>query len=247
MKTETMKQKTSAREVNPSNVVSTEQWLVARKDLLTREKELTRLRDEVSRHRRELPWVKIDKEYVFDGPDGKETLADLFDGRSQLIVYHFMLGPGWEEGCKSCSYLADHFDGANWHLPHRDVSFTVVSRAPLSEIEPYKKRMGWRFKWVSSHNNEFNFDYHVSASENDQAKGKMYYNYETSELVSDELPGLSVFYKDENGDVFHTYSTYARGLDILVGAYNFLDLVPKGRDEDQLDFTMDWVRRHDEY
>jgi predicted dithiol-disulfide oxidoreductase (DUF899 family) len=247
MKTETMKQKTSARGVNPSNVVSTEQWLVARRDLLTREKELTRLRDEVSRHRRELPWVKIDKEYVFDGPDGKETLADLFDGRSQLIVYHFMLGPGWEEGCKSCSYLADHFDGANWHLPHRDVSFAVVSRAPLSEIEPYKKRMGWRFKWVSSHNNEFNFDYHVSASENDQAKGKMYYNYETCELVSDELPGLSVFYKDENGDVFHAYSTYARGLDILVGAYNFLDLVPKGRDEDYLHFTMDWVRRHDEY
>jgi predicted dithiol-disulfide oxidoreductase (DUF899 family) len=142
MKTETMKQKTSARGVNPSNVVSTDQWLVARKDLLTREKELTRLRDEVSRHRRELPWVKIDKEYVFDGPDGKEKLADLFDGRSQLIVYHFMLGPGWEEGCKSCSYLADHFDGANWHLPHRGVSFVVVSRAPLSEIEPYQKRMG---------------------------------------------------------------------------------------------------------
>jgi predicted dithiol-disulfide oxidoreductase (DUF899 family) len=247
MKTETMKQKTSARGVNPSNVVSTDQWLVARKDLLTREKELTRLRDEVSRHRRELPWVKIDKEYVFDGPDGKEKLADLFDGRSQLIVYHFMLGPGWEEGCKSCSYLADHFDGANWHLPHRGVSFVVVSRAPLSEIEPYQKRMGWRFKWVSSHGSDFNFDYHVSATEEEQAKGKMYYNYETQELAGEEMPGLSVFYRDKNGDVFHTYSTYARGLDILVGTYNFLDLVPKGRDEDQLDFTMDWVRRHDEY
>jgi predicted dithiol-disulfide oxidoreductase (DUF899 family) len=247
MKTETMKQKTSARGVNPSKGVSRDEWLVARKDLLTREKELTRLRDEVSRHRRELPWVKIDTEYVFDGPDGKETLADLFDGRSQLIVYHFMLGPGWEEGCKSCSYLADHFDGANWHLPHRDVSFAVVSRAPLSEIEPYKKRMGWRFKWVSSHNNEFNFDYHVSATEDEQGKSEMYYNYETQELASEEMPGLSVFYRDKNGDVFHTYSTYARGLDILVGAYNFLDLVPKGRDEDQLDFTMDWVRRHDEY
>src|SRR5947208_3038633 len=246
MKIETMEPKTNTSELNPSKVVSRDEWLVARKDLLTREKELTRLRDEVSRHRRELPWVKIDKKYVFDGQDGRKTLADLFDGRSQLIVYHFMLGPGWEEGCKSCSYLADHFDGANWHLPHRDVTFVVVSRAPLSEIEPFKKRMGWRFKWFSSHGNDFNFDYHVSASEDDRANGKMYYNYETQEGVTDELPGLSVFFKDENGDVFHTYSTYARGLDILVGVYNFLDLVPKGRDENP-DATMDWVRRHDEY
>ena len=247
MKLKEMERETEASEMNRSRIVSRSEWLVARKDLLTREKELTRLRDEVSRHRRELPWIRIDKEYVFDGPAGRETLADLFGGRSQLIVYHFMLGPGWEEGCKSCSYLADHFDGANWHLPHRDVTFVVVSRAPLSEIEPFKKRMGWRFKWLSSHNNDFNFDYHVSATEDDQAKGKMYYNYRTSELMSDELPGLGVFYKDENGDVFHTYSTYARGLDNLVGVYNFLDLVPKGRDEDHLDFTMEWVRRHDEY
>ncbi len=246
MKIETMEPKTNTSELNPSKVVSRDEWLIARKDLLTREKELTRLRDEVSRHRRELPWVKIDKEYVFDAPDGKETLADLFDGRSQLIVYHFMLGPGWEEGCKSCSYLADHFDGANWHLPHRDVTFVVVSRALLSEIEPFKKRMGWRFKWVSSHGNDFNFDYHVSATGEEKAKGKMYYNYKTQELMSDELPGLSVFYKDENGDVYHTYSTYARGLDILVGAYNFLDLVPKGRDEDP-DSTMNWVCHHDRY
>ena len=247
MKTETMEPEIDASETNPSKLVSEAEWLVARKDLLTREKELTRLRDEVSRHRRELPWVKIEKEYVFDGTNGKETLADLFEGRSQLIVYHFMLGPGWEEGCKSCSYLADHFDGANWHLPHQDVTFVVVSRAPLSEIERFKNRMGWHFKWLSSHANDFNFDYHVSATEGDQAKGKMHYNYKTQELMSEEMPGLSVFYKDENGDVFHTYSTYARGLDILVGTYNFLDLVPKGRDEDQLDFTMDWVRRHDEY
>ena len=246
MKIEEMESKTETNEMNPSKVVSRDEWLVARKDLLTREKELTRLRDEVSRHRRELPWVKIDKKYVFDGQDGRKTLADLFDRRSQLIVYHFMLGPGWEEGCKSCSYLADHFDGANWHLPHRDVTLVVVSRAPLSEIEPFKKRMGWRFKWFSSHGNDFNFDYHVSASEDDRANGKMYYNYETQEGVTDELPGLSVFYKDENGNVFHTYSTYARGLDILVGVYNFLDLVPKGRDENP-DATMDWVRRHDEY
>ena len=233
--------------MNRSKVVSRDQWLVARKDLLTREKELTRLRDEVSQHRCELPWAKITKEYVFDGSDGKETLADLFEGRSQLIVYHFMLGPGWEEGCKSCSFLADHFDGANWHLPHRDVTFVVVSRAPFSEIEPFKKRMGWRFKWVSSYGSDFNFDYRVSATEEEQARGKTHYNYQTQELMSDEMPGLSVFYKDENGGVYHTYSTYARGLDILVGAYNFLDLVPKGRDEDRFDFTMEWVRHHDRY
>jgi len=246
MKSETIETKTSATEANLSKVVTPEEWLVARKDLLTREKELTRLRDEVSRHRRELPWVKVEKEYDFEGPDGKETLADLFDDRSQLIVYHFMLGPGWEEGCKSCSYLADHFDGANWHLPHRDVTFVVVSREPLSEIDAYKKRMGWRFKWVSSYRSDFNFDYHVSFTEEDEKKQIVIYNYAAQEFISDELPGLSVFYKDEEGDVFHTYSTYARGLDILVGAYNFLDLVPKGRDENP-DSTMDWVRRHDEY
>jgi predicted dithiol-disulfide oxidoreductase (DUF899 family) len=246
MKIETMELETDTTEMNRSRIVSEAEWLVARKDLLTREKDLTRLRDEVSRHRRELPWVKIEKEYVFDGPNGKQTLADLFDGRSQLIVYHFMLGPGWEEGCKNCSYLADHFDGGNWHLPHRDVTFVVISRAPLSEIEPFKKRMGWRFKWLSSHGNDFNFDYHVSATEDDQVKGKVYYNYKTQELMSEEMPGLSVFYKGENDDVFHTYSAYARGLDGLVGTYNFLDLVPKGRDENP-DSTMDWVRHHDRY
>ena len=243
---ETLERKTDTNEANPK-VVSEAEWLVARKDLLTREKELTRLRDEVSRHRRELPWVKVEKQYVFDGPNGKETLADLFDDRSQLIVYHFMFGPDWEEGCKSCSYLADHFDGANWHLPHRDVSFSVISRAPLPKLEAYKKRMGWKFKWLSSGGNDFNFDYHVSATEEEKAKRKMFYNYRTDELIGDEMPGLSVFYKDEDGHVFHTYSTYERGLDILVGAYNFLDLAPKGRDEDHLDFTMNWVRRHDQY
>jgi predicted dithiol-disulfide oxidoreductase (DUF899 family) len=246
MKIETMEAKTELSEMNPSKIVSKAEWLVARRDLLTREKELTRLRDELSRHRRELPWVTIDKEYVFDGQDGRETLADLFDGHSQLMVYHFMFGPGWEEGCKSCSYLADHFDGANWHLPYRDVTFVVISRAPLSEIRSYQKRMGWRFKWLSSNGNDFNFDYHVSFTEEDEKKGKVYYNYATQDFISDELPGLSVFYKDESGDVFHTYSAYARGLDILVGTYNFLDLVPKGRDENP-DATMDWVRRHDEY
>jgi predicted dithiol-disulfide oxidoreductase (DUF899 family) len=158
-----------------------------------------------------------------------------------------MFASGWEEGCKSCSYLADHFDGANRHLPHRDVTFVVISRAPLSELEAYKKRMGWQFKWLSSYGNDFNLDYHVSATDEEKAKGKMFYNYRTDELIGDEMPGLSVFYKDESDDVFHTYSTYGRGLDILVGAYNFLDLVPKGRDEDHLDFTMEWVRRHDQY
>ena len=227
-------------------VVPEAEWLVARKDLLTREKEFTRLRDELSRHRRELPWVKIDKEYVFQGPGGAETLANLFDGRSQLIVYHFMLGPDWEEGCKSCSYLADHFDGANWHLPHRDVTFVAISRAPLSKLQSYKKRMGWRFKWVSSHANDFNFDYHVSFTKTEEKTNEAYYNYTNGEFMNDELPGLSVFYKDKNGDVFHTYSTYARGLDMLIGAYNFLDLVPKGRNEN-VDSTMDWVRRHDQY
>ncbi len=229
-----------------TEVVSEGEWLVARKDLLTLEKEFTRQRDALSAARHELPMAKIEKEYVFDGPEGKETLADLFEGRSQLIVYHFMFGPGWEEGCKSCSYLADHFDGANWHLPHRDVSLVVISRAPLSEFAPYKKRMGWRFKWVSSHGNNFNSDYHVSFKKEEEKKNKVNYNYRVAEFMSDELPGLSVFYKDEDGDIFHTYSTYARGLDILVGTYNFLDLVPKGRDEDP-ESTMSWVRRHDEY
>ncbi len=233
-------------ELGPGNVVSEQEWLVARRDLLAREKELTRLRDQVSEHRRELPWVKVEQEYVFAGPDGKETLAELFAGRSQLIIYHFMLGPGWEEGCKSCSYLADHFDGANIHLPHRDVTLIVVSRAPLPEIQEYQKRMGWRFKWVSSHGTSFNFDYHVSFTPEEEEENKVFYNYEEQEFVSDELPGLSVFYRDEKGDVYHTYSTYARGLDSLVGTYQFLDLVPKGRNENP-ESTMDWVRRHDEY
>ena len=246
MKLEEMESKTKESQMNHPEIVSEAEWLVARKDLLAREKEFTRQRDALSAARRQMPMIKIDKDYVFDGPNGKETLADLFDGRSQLIVYHFMFGPGWEEGCKSCSYLADHFDGANWHLPHRDVALVVVSRAPLSEFEPYKKRMGWRFKWVSSYGNDFNFDYHVSFTKDEEVKGTVYYNYGMGEFMSDELPGLSVFYKGENGDIFHTYSTYARGLDILVGTYNLLDLVPKGRDENP-ESTMDWVRRHDQY
>lgn len=243
MKLQEVEPKTKEKDIN---AVSESEWLVARRDLLRREKELMRLRDQVSAHRRQLPWVRVEKEYVFAGAKGKETLADLFDGRSQLIVYHFMLGPGWEEGCKSCSYLADHFDGANIHLPHRDVTFIAVSRAPLAEIQAYQKRMGWRFKWVSSNENDFNFDYHVSFTPEEEKRNEVYYNYQKQEFISDELPGLSVFYRDEEGTVYHTYSTYARGLDGLVGTYQFLDLAPKGRNENP-ESTMDWVRRHDEY
>jgi predicted dithiol-disulfide oxidoreductase (DUF899 family) len=228
-------------------VVSTEEWLKERTALLAEEKEFTRRRDELSRRRRELPWVPVEKEYVFDGPRGKETLAALFEGRSQLVIYHFMFGPGWAEGCKSCSFLADHIDGSAIHLAQRDVTLAVVSRAPLPEIAAFKKRMGWQFKWVSSYGSEFNFDYHVSFTNSEMASGKVYYNYGLCEFPSEEGPGASVFYKDESGEVFHTYSAYARGLDILLGAYNYLDLTPKGRDEDGLAFSMSWVRHHDRY
>ena len=228
-------------------VVLQEEWLDARKAHLAHEKEFTRQRDQLSAERRQLPWGKVEKDYVFDGPSGKETLADLFGGRSQLIVYHFMLGPGWKEGCKSCSFLADHFDGSALHLAQRDVTLVAVSRAPLPEIEAFKERMGWKFKWVSAFGNDFNRDYHVSFAPDEMAKGKVYYNYDVQEFPSEEAPGASVFYKNAAGEIFHTYSAYARGLDILVGAYNFLDLAPKGRDEDGLPFTMDWVRHHDRY
>jgi predicted dithiol-disulfide oxidoreductase (DUF899 family) len=228
-------------------VVSQEDWLAARRQLLRKEKEFTRLRDQLSAERRELPWLRVEKEYVFDGPDGKETLADLFDGRSQLMVYHFMFGPGWEQGCPSCSFLSDHIDAANWHLPERDVTLLGVSRAPLSEIEAFKQRMGWCFKWVSSYGNDFNRDYHVSFTPDEMAQGEVYYNYGMTEFPSEEAPGISVFYKDPSGAIFHTYSAYARGLDMLVGAYNYLDLAPKGRDEAALPWTMAWVRHHDRY
>ena len=228
-------------------VVSQTEWLAARKELLSREKEFTRLRDELSRQRRELPWEKVEKAYVFDGPNGKETLADLFGGKSQLIVYHFMFGPGWEEGCPSCSLLSDHIDGSVVHLAARDVRFAVVSRAPLAQIEAFKKRMGWRFHWVSSYENDFNRDYHVSFTKEELAKGQMYYNYVMQQFPSEEGPGASVFYKDGAGNVFHTYSSYGRGLDMMIGAYNWLDLAPKGRDEDGLAYTMAWVRHHDKY
>lgn len=227
--------------------VSRDEWLAARQALLTKEKEFTKQRDAISAARRELPWVKVDKDYVFDGPDGQTTLAELFDERSQLIVYHFMLGPGWEQGCPSCSFLADHFDGAVVHLAHRDATLVVVSRAPLAEIETFQKRMGWRFKWVSSHGSDFNGDYHVSFTEDEMAKGDVVYNYRKTTFPSEEAPGVSVFARNQAGDVFHTYSSYGRGLDILLGTYNFLDMVPKGRDEAELPYTMSWVRHHDLY
>lgn len=234
--------------MEPHKIVSHDEWTAARRAYLVEEKSFSRARDALARKRRELPWERVEKRYVFDGPNGKETLGDLFGGRSQLIVYHFMLGPGWEAGCPSCSYLADHFDGAVVHLAQRDVSFVVVSRAPLAEIEKFKTRMGWRFKWVSSFGSDFNADYQVSVSPEEKASGKALYNYEIiEEFPSEERPGASVFYKNETGEVFHTYSTYGRGLDILIGTYHFLDLAPKGRDEDGLAWSMAWVRHHDRY
>ena len=215
--------------------------------MLAKEKQFTHDRDALSAERRKLPWVKVEKEYLFETPAGKQTLAQLFGNKSQLIVYHFMLGPGWEEGCKSCSFLADHFDGAAIHLPQRDVAFLVVSRAPLTQIQAFQDRMGWKFKWVSSYGSDFNFDHQVSFTKDDLAQGKVYYNYGMTSFGAEEAPGVSVFYKDEAGEVFHTYSSYGRGLDIFLGAYNFLDIVPKGRDEDGLKFTMAWVRHHDKY
>jgi predicted dithiol-disulfide oxidoreductase (DUF899 family) len=228
-------------------IVSQTEWLAARKALLAKEKEFSRRRDELSAERRKLPWVKVEKEYNFNTLAGKRSLAELFGGRSQLIVYHFMFGPGWEEGCPSCSLLADHFDGPTVHLAQRDVAFAVISRAPLPQIAAFRKRMGWRFNWASSYDSDFNYDFHVSFNKQDREAGNVYYNYQNGSFPSDEGPGVSVFYKDDDGNVFHTYSSFARGLDILVGAYNFLDLVPKGRDEDGLAFSMSWVRHHDKY
>ncbi|HEX3314396.1 MAG TPA: thioredoxin family protein [Gemmataceae bacterium] len=230
-----------------SQVVSHAAWLAAQKAFLEKEKEFTRQRDELARLRRELPQEKVDKAYVFQGPKGQLSLGDLFAGKSQLIVYHFMLAPDWPEGCKGCSFLADQFDGAMPHLVQRDVSFVVVSRAPLAEIEAFKKRMGWRFPWVSSSGSDFNYDYHVSFTPEEIAKGKVYYNYEMQKGESEEMPGASVFRRDPAGVLYHTYSTYARGLDPLLVTYQLLDLTPKGRNEEGLPSPMAWVRLHDRY
>ncbi|KQV68418.1 thioredoxin family protein [Rhizobium sp. Root1220] len=229
-----------------NQVVSREEWLDARRSLLLKEKEATRLRDKVNAARMALPWVKVDKDYVFDTPQGKKNLSDLFDGRSQLLVYHFMLGPDWDAGCPGCSFLSDHVDGTLPHLNNHDVTWVAVSRAPLAKIEAYRARMGWGFPWASSFGNDFNFDYHVSFSQEDLSGDKVFYNFTPigSADANDELPGCSAFYKNERGEIFHTYSTYARGLEEMVGTLMILDRAPKGRNEDA---TMDFIKRHDEY
>jgi predicted dithiol-disulfide oxidoreductase (DUF899 family) len=232
--------------VKEHKVVSPKEWLKARKQLLLKEKKFSRARDEIAKQRRALPWVKIEKDYVFDGPNGKETLADLFGSKSQLLVYHFMFGPGWGDGCPHCSFWADHYDSVGAHIGQRDTTFLVISRAPLKEIAPFKKRMGWKFKWVSSNGSDFNFDFNVSFTPEQLKNGTAIYNYAPLDMEMDEREGASAFYKDSKGEVYHTYSTYARGIDLMNTTYNFLDLMAKGRDEDP-EASQSWVRYHDEY
>jgi predicted dithiol-disulfide oxidoreductase (DUF899 family) len=235
------------RNLDNHRIVSKDEWLAARGALLKKEKEFTLLREKLGQQQRDMPWVLVDKEYLFDGPNGKQTLSELFDGRSQLIVYHFMYDPNWDAGCPSCSFWADNFNGIVVHLNQRDVTMIAVSKAPYSKIGEYKKRMGWNFKWVSSYDNDFNFDYHVSFTPEELSEKKAFYNYNLQDTHSPEREGVSVFYKDTAGHVFHTYSAYARGIDGLNIAYHYLDFVPKGRDEDGHEFPQFWVRRHDEY
>jgi len=232
--------------IDHPTIVSPEKWLAARREFLREEKEFSKLRDRLAARRRALPWVKVDKPYVFDSPGGSVSLAEMFEGRSQLIVYHFMLAPGWEDGCRGCSYVSDHFDGALAHVNARDVSFTAVSCAPLAEIERFKARMGWKFNWVSSYGSDFNRDFRVSFTAEEVEAGKADYNFGINEIGMEEMPGLSVFARGDDGAVYRTYSTYSRGLDLLIGTYNLLDLVPKGRDEDS-EAPMKWLRHHDRY
>lgn len=229
------------------HVVSHDAWLAERKALLAREKELTHLSDRIAAERRALPWVRVDKDYVFDKPAGQRKLADLFEGRSQLLVQHFMFGPGWKQGCPSCSYMADHSDGMTPHLADRDVALVAVSRAPLNEIERFRQRMGWKFPWVSSYGSDFNYDFGVSFTADTLAKGEVQYNYTALSDAEEELPGISAFYKDKAGQVFHTYSTYGRGVEVMMGTYRMLDLVAKGRSERDVAHKMEWVRHHDRY
>jgi predicted dithiol-disulfide oxidoreductase (DUF899 family) len=229
-------------------VVSREEWTAKRKELLTKEKELTRLRAQLTREREKLPWVKIEKQYVFQGIEKEETLSDLFDGKRQLIVYHFMFQPDWTEGCKSCSLIADHYEPSIVHLKQRDANMVTISRAAIDRIEAFRQRMGWTIKWVSSLHSDFNFDFNVSFPGDVTEQRPVYYNYESiRSFPSSEGPGMSVFYKDADGDIFHTYSCFARGLEQFIGVYDLLDLVPKGRDEDGLVYGMEWVRHHDRY
>jgi predicted dithiol-disulfide oxidoreductase (DUF899 family) len=233
--------------VNDHKVVSHDEWLSARIVLLAAEKEFTRGRDDLSRQRRELPWEKVDQPYAFDSPSGEVTLVELFGSRSQLVVYHFMFSPEWDEGCPHCSFWADNFNGIDVHLNHRDVSFVAISRASLDKIEAFKQRMGWSFAWVSSAHNTFNFDCNASFTEEEARTATAFFNYARVNPGPLDREGASVFYKRDDGTVYHTYSTYGRGIDMLNGAYHYLDLVPKGRDEDSLDFTQAWVRHHDRY
>jgi predicted dithiol-disulfide oxidoreductase (DUF899 family) len=237
--------KTPVYNVQTHEVLSHDAWIPARKALLAKEKEFTRLRDQLSQDRRDLPWERVEKNYVFDGPTGKKSLSDLFAGSHQLVVYHFMYDPSWDVGCKSCSFWADNFNGIPAHLKARDVSFVAISRAPLSQIEIYRKRMGWSFLWLSSFDNDFNRDFNVTFTKEELDKDLGYYNYTMQSPPDSEGPGMSVFYKDDTGKICHTYSAYGRGIDILNSAYNWMDLVPKGRDEG--DGIMRWLRRHDEY
>jgi predicted dithiol-disulfide oxidoreductase (DUF899 family) len=230
--------------VSAHRIVSHDKWVEARRKFLALEKAFTRERDALSRKRRELPWEKVEKEYVFDGPTGKETLADLFAGKSQLIVYHFMFGTDWKEGCPACSFWADNFNDIIVHLKHRDTTMVAISRAALPKLEAFKKRMGWSFKWLSSDDNGFNQDYGVAFTPEEVASEKALYNYTMQNPLATEREGVSIFFKDEKGNVFHTYSAYARGIDLVNTAYNYLDLVPKGRDEND---PLDWIRHHDKY
>lgn len=228
-------------------IVSREEWIAARRVLLAREKAHLKAQDEIARQRREMPWVLVEKDYVFEGPNGRETLADLFQGRSQLIVKHFMFGPDWEEGCVGCSYGADQDDGSLVHLVNHDVMFVAVSRAPYAKIAPFHRRMGWRFKWVSSAGSDFNFDYNVSFGEADKRRGKVFYNFRETDYALDELPGYSVFARDDEGRIFHTYSVFGRGTEHTGTVYGFLDLTPKGRAEPPGGNLGDWMRHHDKY
>ncbi len=228
-------------------VVSREQWTAERVAFLAREKKLTRLQDAVARERRALPWVRMDKPYAFDTREGSRSLGDLFGHHSQLVVQHFMLAPGWDAGCPSCSYMADHVDGMLPHLAQRDVAFVAVSRAPLAEIERFRRRMGWQFTWVSSHGTDFNHDYRVSFTPQERAPGTVAYNYGTLPFAPEEMPGISAFSRDADGTVFHTYSTYGRGVEAMMGTYRLLDLAAKGRQEEGLEHPMAWVKHHDRY
>ncbi|OWQ90353.1 thioredoxin [Roseateles aquatilis] len=248
MSTTTFPNASTATSTTESHAVVThDRWIAARKQLLAREKALTSLGDEVARERRALPWVRIDKDYVFDTPQGPRSLADCFDGRSQLIVQHLMFAPGWENACKSCSFMADHTDPTLPHLAQRDVSFIAVSRAPVADIERFKARMGWGFDWVSSQRSDFNFDFNVSFTPEERARGETYYNFGIVSFGAEEMPGVSVFLKDEDGTIYLTYSTYGRGVEVMMHTYRFLDLLPKGRDEEGLEHSMSWVMHHDRY